>query len=132
MNRRRLIALVVATLLVAGCGVGMADARGGPCDRAGEPNDICVQAVALAETQLGWLHAPITGVTFRGSLCPPNARCAPALGGQGWVIFEFIAGDPVMVYVGPPDPVDDQSLDLVARPGEPPPEWLVEEMAAGR
>ena len=128
MRVRGVAALLVMGVALAGCGAVPAAEPGGPCAAtAGQVGDICPQALTLAEASLG-IHAPTTSVGFRTSMCPPNARCAAPAAGQGWVIFTFVVGPPRMVYVGPPDPVDDQARPLVARGPEPLPDWLLEEM----
>ena len=98
------------------------------------PVALCQKAVALATARLGVLHWPITSTRFRTNLCPPNARCDlrfPELV-EGWVIFTFTAGDPVMIHVGPPTNVGAPPNVLVVGDPEPLPDWLREEIAAGR
>ena len=124
-----LLAIAVAVAVtVAGCQAAPPAEPGGPCAAtAGREGDICQKALTLAEASLG-IHAPITSTRFRMDMCPPNARCAFGIGAQGWVIFTFAFGPPRMVFVAPPDPVDDQSVELVARGPEPLPDWLLEEL----
>jgi hypothetical protein len=129
-------------LLVAGCGASAHSAEGqaatgGPCAVAspvvvGDPS-LCLKAISLAEARLGWLHWPITSTTFRSNLCPPNARCAFAAS-QGWVIFTFWTGDPVMVHVAPAGDIallgeaGVGAAGLIAGDPEPLPDWLLDEL----
>lgn len=134
---RSLIALALAaTALLGGC-AGAAPEGGAPagipCDFGGAAPDvgpeICERAIALAEARLGWLHWPVASTRFRASMCPPNARCLAASGDEGWVIFEFTVGDPVMIRVGPPIVGNVVDLSrLVAGDPEPLPDWLREEL----
>jgi len=104
----------------------------GPCDFDGQVEaDIgveCANAIAIAEARLGWLHAPITAVRYRTSMCPPNARCRATLRREGTVVFTFAVGEPLMIFVHPGGP--DGSGPLVAENPEPLPDWLLEELAA--
>jgi hypothetical protein len=131
-------------LLVAGCRVSADTAEGqaatgGPCAVAspvvvGDPS-LCPKAIALAEARLGWLHWPITTITFRSDLCPPNARCA-FVANEGWVIFTFWTGDPVMVHVAPAAGIallgeaGVGAAGLIAGDPQPVPDWLLDELDA--
>jgi len=96
------------------------------------PVALCAKAIELAAARLGVVHWPITSVTFRLQLCPPNARCA-APGdepNEGWVIFTFTAGPPVMVHVGPSQLFGVVNGGLTAGDPEPVPGWLLAEIGS--
>ena len=131
-------AILISALAAAGCGGSTAKGPDGadPCDPPQldddplfDPVATCRQVIQLADTQLGLVHAPVSRVHVRFEMCPQGARClARVPTGERWVIYQFWSGPPRMVYVGPPDPVDDQSQRFVARPLEPVPDWLLEEL----
>ena len=131
---------IALALVLAGCGGASAAADGpdpnGPCP----PPDVeirgafdidgrCRQLLAAADARLGVLHWPVTEVDVRWTICPPNARCAAFVQfGQAWVIYRFIAGDPVMIHVGPRFENDMMVEEVVADAPEPLPEWLLAEL----
>jgi hypothetical protein len=79
-------------------------------------------AIELARGQLGWQAVLVSSTTFsRGIPCPPDARCAAPLRAGGWVLFRFIIGDPVIVYVHRAD----SGVGFVAEPPEPAPDYLL-------
>jgi hypothetical protein len=141
---RRLVAILALVVIVAGCGGGGPAPAGdqaaadpmNPC--VGETSDssvdagmiplTCDLAIDLANERLGWLHWPVTAIEFHRSLCPPNARCAFPVR-QGWVMFSFWSGDPVMIHVGPVLEGDVETARFTAGEPEPPPDWLLEERA---
>jgi hypothetical protein len=135
--RGRAITVLVTALALGGCGSAAAPGPSGkdPCsedlvnDALVDPVAPCREAMQLADAELGLIHAPVSRVRVRSDMCPPNARCALSdLRNVHWVIYEFWFGAPRMVYVGPPDQVDDQSKLLDARAPEPLPEWLLDEL----
>jgi hypothetical protein len=64
------------------------------------PSLTCRPALVAALGVLAPAHPPIIREEFRwGGLCPPDAPCAPPLGDQGIVIFDFASGPPVFVYL---------------------------------
>jgi hypothetical protein len=137
LQRQAAIAVLALALGAAGCGgVSAPGPSGGdPCDPAGlvgdpsfDPVALCREAIQLADAELGLVHAPVARVRVRSDMCPPGARCLAPVGVEHWVIYEYWFGPPRMVYVGPPDPVDDQSLPLDARGPEPLPDWLLDEL----
>ena len=143
MDRTRILGLLLATVLASACGSATVPAdtaaaadHVSPTDPCAESRDradtICPTAIALANARLGWLHWPVTSTTFRVSLCPRNARCAWVPGGQGWVVFTFWIGDPVMIHVGPPEAGSGVMAELTAGEPEPLPDWLLGEMAKAR
>jgi hypothetical protein len=89
----------------------------------------CARAVEIANTRLGLVHWPIESIEFHRSMCPPNARCRLGLH-EGWVVYEFWSGDPVMIRVGAVFVGDVMSQDFVAGEPEPLPDWLLEHRAS--
>jgi hypothetical protein len=136
--KRLMVGLLIASIALAACSAGgqavdTTDGVVGPCaaDPVGEGRVLsCPLAVDLAGRKLGWLHWPVTATDFRWSLCPPNARCPFLPQDQGWVIFRFWAGDPVMIHVGRVDLGDIEAGPFVANDPEPLPDWLLEEISA--
>jgi hypothetical protein len=64
------------------------------------PSLTCGPAITAALAALAPDHPPIIREEFRwGGLCPPGAPCAPPLGDAGIVIFDFVTGPSVFVYV---------------------------------
>ena len=92
------------------------------------PVALCQEAVKLALARLGPTQAPLTSVTFRLDICAPNERCAAPPQNEGWVIFTFAFGPPLMVHVGPAGA--DLGLDgpLTAEAPQPLPAWLAAEI----
>jgi hypothetical protein len=140
-GRRTLASILLGVAILAGCGgqasTGAAAAADptNPCaglaaqdDNVFDPIAQCDQVLALANARLGWLHWPVSSIRYRRDLCPPNARCAFAMGAQGWVIYTFWSGDPVMVHVGPRILGDVVTGELAADQPEPLPDWLLEEL----
>lgn len=138
---RSLAGILVGAAILAGCG-GQAPTGGAagpdptdPCailaardDNIVDPTTQCREAVALANARLGWLHWPVSSIEYRLDMCPPNARCASAVGTQGWVIYSFWSGDPIMVHVGSVVVGDMTTGELVTDEPEPLPAWLLEEL----
>jgi hypothetical protein len=140
MDRPRILGLLLAVVLASACGsatvpAGTAAAADhfaptGPCAEFRDwTTTICPQAIAVADARLGWPHWPVTSTSFRPSMCPPNARCAFVGENQGWVIFTFAVGDPMMIHVGPTIVGGANAAGLVAGDPEPLPDWLLQEMA---
>ncbi len=144
MDRPRILGLLLAAVLLSACGSATvpADTAAAAAEvvsltsSCGEFADwtdtICTSAVALANARLGWLHWPVTSTAFRTSMCPPNARCRFPGDSQGWVIFTFAVGDPVMIHVGPTNVGGAIAAGLVAGDPEPLPDWLLQEMSGIR
>ena len=148
------LALAVAVALT-GCGgaVAPADAEG-PADDpvnapAAAPNDACPppnveiagaldiiaecrRMIALADARLGLMHWPVTDVTLRWSLCPPNARCLFMQFRQAWVVYRFLVGEPAMIHIRPSEPMGAVMVsEYVADAPEPVPDWLIEQIERG-
>jgi hypothetical protein len=125
---------VLAAVAMTGCSAGPTGeaAQSNPCEFGAAvfdvgPVGLCEDAIALAQARLGWLHWPVTSMTFRRDMCPPNARCAIVAGidrGEGWGIFTFSIGDPSMIHIS-------RDANGVLIPGNPesPPDWLKEELS---
>ena len=92
------------------------------------PIKLCQNAIGLAIARLGIVHWPVTSISFRLDLCPPGAPCAAPSMQDGWVIFTFTTGLPVMVHVGPVVPGVGVDGPLIAGPVQEVPEWLAAEV----
>lgn len=141
MNGRRALACLLGTAILAGCGGQAATGAAAAADPTNpcvgllardvnvlDPIAQCEQSVALANARLGWLHWPVSSIHYRQTICPPNARCLAMIGDQGWVIYTFWSGDPVMIHVGPQILGDVVTGEVVASQPEPLPDWLLEEL----
>jgi hypothetical protein len=137
--RRSMIGIALA-LTIAACGGASALAGGPAANIPCPPPDVeirgavdidaqCRRLLAAADARLGVLHWPVSRVSVRWTICPPNARCAMVVQfGQAWVIYEFVAGDPVMIHVGPRFVEDVVVEELFANAPEPLPDWLLAEL----
>ena len=139
--RRRALGIVMAMILAA-C-AGTSGAAVAEPDSLCPPPDIemdgaidvaarCQLVLSLADARLGILHWPITHVDVRWNICPPGARCRFLALTQAWVIYQFSIGDPVMIHVRTRPGVEDMNEALVAGEPEPLPDWLLEELQAGK
>ncbi len=138
-----LFTLLGAVLLACG-GTGAPGAGGAAVDAPGPcpPPDIamdgavdiearCRRILAIADARLGPLHVPITEVEVRWNVCPPGARCRFIQLSQGWVMYRFWVGDPVMIHVTAPVENNMVLDELVAGEPEPLPGWLLEQLGWG-
>ena len=106
-----------------------ADAQGGAVVFGDNPVVLeCSRAIEIANSRLGLVHWPVGSIEFRRSMCPPNARCALGLH-EGWVVYEFWFGDPLMIRVGAVFVGDVMTREFVAGEPEPLPDWLLEHRA---
>jgi hypothetical protein len=107
-----LILVAIVAIACSGCAAAASTAPSAPatasaagvvCDQAQfapPPTLTCAPAVAAAVAALPAAHPPIIRQEFRwGGLCAPGASCAPPLGDQGIVIFDFASGPSLVVYV---------------------------------
>lgn len=113
--QRHPILLAAVALVAAGCAAispapptppASSSAAGAPQVICGaspfqlSPSLTCGPAITAALAALAPGHPAIVSEEFRwGGLCPPGAPCAPPLGGDGVVIFEFASGPSRFVYV---------------------------------
>jgi hypothetical protein len=93
------------------------------------PVVLCQKAIELAIERLGPLHWPITSIHFILSLCPPGAPCAAPTEKEGWVIFTFTAGLPIMVHVGPAGAIAGVDGPLIPDAPQEVPGWLAAQLS---
>ena len=138
MGRIRILGLVLITFVAVGCGStngGSAVSATGRATCAGDEQtvSVCRRALPIAIDRLGFWHWPISTADYRSTICTSNGRCLLAAGGldQGWLIFTFWVGDPVMVNVQSQRQSDGEGFELVAEVPQPVPDVLLTEISGG-
>src|SRR5512132_668370 len=116
--------VVAATTLIAGCGgtQGLTD----PAAVCATGGSMCEKAVEVATARLGGVHVPVTAVHWNLGLCGEGMRCGEGDATDfGWVIFQFMFGDPVMLHVHSVRQADGEGMELVADPPASVPAWVL-------
>ena len=140
MMRLRILGLPLILLVLSGCAgsagtAGSAVSATGRATCAGDEQTakLCRRALPIAIDRLGVWHWPISTADFRSSTCTSNVRCRLAQGDtdQGWLIFTFWVGDPVMVNIQSQRQADGEGFELVAELPQPVPAPLLEEISGG-
>lgn len=136
-NLGRVAVLILWAALLSGCAGPNSPLVAKAC-RADISQNRCVAVVAIAQVQLG-LHWPITALRRSWDNCGVT-RCGPTDDlDQGWVVFEFMFGEPLRVHVRSQRQADGVGFVLVAadpekvpESGGPPPPEIVQVPIPGR
>ena len=140
MTGLRILGLLLILLVLSGC-AGSAGNAGSAVSATGRDTctgdeqtiKVCRRALPVAIDRLGFWHWPISTADYRSTVCSSDRRCLLFLGGtdQGWLIFTFWVGDPVMVNVHSQRQADGEGFELVAEMPQAVPAPLLVEIMGG-